>query len=221
MTSSFNYQSRHGSWCCGFFNAVMHRRICINWWYRARPLMGSGHGLRLALSIIQHLWTFDWMVFLQTFWTMPCSTKTTTRWWWSKISRCSPCASTIWCLSSARSPSVTSPTAKCWDSPNWPGSVFRNKISLLIDYQLSVWNLGCVQGSMIEGKGRGWKWLSSAGLNLLKWSFWAWTHCWNRCRIVEIYSRRLQVQERLTKQIALAVCSAVDPQGVGVVVEAT
>lgn len=40
-------------------------------------------------------------------------------------------------------------------------------------------------------------------------------------RIVEIYSRRLQVQERLTKQIAMAVCSAVQPQGVGVVVEAT
>ena len=40
-------------------------------------------------------------------------------------------------------------------------------------------------------------------------------------RIVEIYSRRLQVQERLTKQIALAVCEAVEPHGVGVVVEAT
>lgn len=40
-------------------------------------------------------------------------------------------------------------------------------------------------------------------------------------RIVEIYSRRLQVQERLTKQIALAVCDAVEPHGVGVVVEAT
>jgi len=40
-------------------------------------------------------------------------------------------------------------------------------------------------------------------------------------RIVEIYSRRLQVQERLTKQIASAVCSAVEPQGVGVIIEAT
>lgn len=43
----------------------------------------------------------------------------------------------------------------------------------------------------------------------------------NQNRIVEIYSRRLQVQERLTKQIALAVCEAVEPHGVGVVVEAT
>lgn len=40
-------------------------------------------------------------------------------------------------------------------------------------------------------------------------------------RIVEIYSRRLQVQERLTKEIASAVQSAVDPAGVGVVIEAT
>jgi len=37
-------------------------------------------------------------------------------------------------------------------------------------------------------------------------------------RIVEIYSRRLQVQERLTKEIALAVLEAVDPAGVGVVI---
>ncbi|KAG8261179.1 hypothetical protein J6590_079319 [Homalodisca vitripennis] len=39
-------------------------------------------------------------------------------------------------------------------------------------------------------------------------------------RIVEIYSRRLQVQERLTKQIAIAVTKAVQPMGVAVVVEA-
>ncbi|KAL4238886.1 GTP cyclohydrolase 1 [Mactra antiquata] len=40
-------------------------------------------------------------------------------------------------------------------------------------------------------------------------------------RIVEIYSRRLQVQERLTKQIAVAITEAIQPAGVGVVVEAT
>jgi len=40
-------------------------------------------------------------------------------------------------------------------------------------------------------------------------------------RIAEMYARRLQVQERLTTQIARAVMDAVDPQGVGVVVEAT
>ncbi|XP_055879764.1 GTP cyclohydrolase 1-like [Biomphalaria glabrata] len=39
-------------------------------------------------------------------------------------------------------------------------------------------------------------------------------------RIVEVYSRRLQVQERLTKQIALAITEAIQPAGVGVVVEA-
>lgn len=38
-------------------------------------------------------------------------------------------------------------------------------------------------------------------------------------RIVEVYSRRLQVQERLTKQIAVAVLKAVQPIGVAVVVE--
>ncbi|KAK3089661.1 hypothetical protein FSP39_005452 [Pinctada imbricata] len=40
-------------------------------------------------------------------------------------------------------------------------------------------------------------------------------------RIVEIYSRRLQVQERLTKQIAVAITDAIQPSGVGVVIEAT
>ncbi|XP_026764927.1 GTP cyclohydrolase 1 isoform X1 [Galleria mellonella] len=38
-------------------------------------------------------------------------------------------------------------------------------------------------------------------------------------RIVEIFSRRLQVQERLTKQIAIAVTQAVRPAGVAVVIE--
>ncbi|XP_069787214.1 GTP cyclohydrolase 2 [Narcine bancroftii] len=40
-------------------------------------------------------------------------------------------------------------------------------------------------------------------------------------RIVEIYSRRLQVQERLTKQIAVAITEALKPAGVAVVIEAT
>ena len=40
-------------------------------------------------------------------------------------------------------------------------------------------------------------------------------------RIVEMYSRRLQVQERLTQQIAQFLQDRLDPQGVGVVMEAT
>ncbi|MBW4522576.1 MAG: GTP cyclohydrolase I FolE [Scytolyngbya sp. HA4215-MV1] len=40
-------------------------------------------------------------------------------------------------------------------------------------------------------------------------------------RIVEMYSRRLQVQERLTRQIAEAVQTILEPQGVAVVMEAT
>ncbi len=40
-------------------------------------------------------------------------------------------------------------------------------------------------------------------------------------RIVEMYARRLQVQERLTRQIAEAVQSILDPQGVAVVMEAS
>ncbi len=39
-------------------------------------------------------------------------------------------------------------------------------------------------------------------------------------RLVEVYSRRLQVQERLTVQIAEAIADLLDPLGVGVVVEA-
>ena len=40
-------------------------------------------------------------------------------------------------------------------------------------------------------------------------------------RIVEMYARRLQVQERLTRQIAEAVQEILDPQGVAIVMEAT
>lgn len=39
-------------------------------------------------------------------------------------------------------------------------------------------------------------------------------------RIVEVFSRRLQVQERLTDQIADAIQDALEPDGVGVVIEA-
>lgn len=38
-------------------------------------------------------------------------------------------------------------------------------------------------------------------------------------RIVEIFSRRLQVQERLTKQIAVAITQAIQPSGVAVIIE--
>ena len=40
-------------------------------------------------------------------------------------------------------------------------------------------------------------------------------------RIVEMYARRLQVQERLTKQVAEFLMDRLQPEGVGVVVEAT
>lgn len=39
-------------------------------------------------------------------------------------------------------------------------------------------------------------------------------------RLVDAYSRRLQVQERMTREIAEAINSTVNPRGVGVVVEA-
>ena len=39
-------------------------------------------------------------------------------------------------------------------------------------------------------------------------------------RLVEVFARRLQVQERLTEQIASAVEEVLKPQGVGVVIEA-
>lgn len=39
-------------------------------------------------------------------------------------------------------------------------------------------------------------------------------------RLVEVFARRLQVQERLTTQIAETIQNAIEPQGVGVVIEA-
>jgi GTP cyclohydrolase I len=38
--------------------------------------------------------------------------------------------------------------------------------------------------------------------------------------IVDVYARRLQVQERLTEQIAEGLCRVLNPSGVGVVIEA-
>lgn len=40
-------------------------------------------------------------------------------------------------------------------------------------------------------------------------------------RIAEMFARRLQVQERLTKQVALAISEVLKPQGVAVVVESS
>jgi GTP cyclohydrolase I len=40
-------------------------------------------------------------------------------------------------------------------------------------------------------------------------------------RIVDMFSRRLQVQERLTKQVSRALFELLQPQGVGVVVESS
>jgi GTP cyclohydrolase I len=39
-------------------------------------------------------------------------------------------------------------------------------------------------------------------------------------RVVDVFAQRLQVQERLTEQIAEALCEVLDPLGVGVVIEA-
>jgi GTP cyclohydrolase I len=39
-------------------------------------------------------------------------------------------------------------------------------------------------------------------------------------RLIEVFSRRLQVQERVTRQIADAIQEAIEPRGVGVVIEA-
>ena len=40
-------------------------------------------------------------------------------------------------------------------------------------------------------------------------------------RLLDVFSRRLQIQERLTNQIAEVISEALDPLGVGVVIEAT
>lgn len=40
-------------------------------------------------------------------------------------------------------------------------------------------------------------------------------------RIVDVFARRLQVQERMTQQVAEAIEDAIHPQGVGVVIEAS
>lgn len=40
-------------------------------------------------------------------------------------------------------------------------------------------------------------------------------------RIANMFGRRLQVQERLTKQVALAIMEVLQPRGVGVVMESS
>jgi GTP cyclohydrolase IA len=40
-------------------------------------------------------------------------------------------------------------------------------------------------------------------------------------RVVEVFARRLQVQERLTEQIARSLMEVLEPQGVAVVIEAS
>jgi GTP cyclohydrolase I len=40
-------------------------------------------------------------------------------------------------------------------------------------------------------------------------------------RLAEMFSRRLQVQERMTKQVALAIAEVLKPQGVAVVMESS
>lgn len=40
-------------------------------------------------------------------------------------------------------------------------------------------------------------------------------------RLAEMFCRRLQVQKCLTKQIALAICRALKPRGIGVVIESS
>ena len=39
-------------------------------------------------------------------------------------------------------------------------------------------------------------------------------------RLVEMYARRLQIQERMTTEIAWTIQKAIEPAGVGVIVEA-
>jgi GTP cyclohydrolase I len=39
-------------------------------------------------------------------------------------------------------------------------------------------------------------------------------------RLVNMFARRLQIQERMTRQIADAICEKVSPEGVGVIIEA-
>lgn len=40
-------------------------------------------------------------------------------------------------------------------------------------------------------------------------------------RIAEVFSRRLQIQERLTREVAQAIMETLDPQGVAVVMESS
>ncbi|KAI5630748.1 GTP cyclohydrolase I domain-containing protein [Phthorimaea operculella] len=90
------------------------------------------------------------------------------------------------------SPSGTCRRARSWGLTSWPGKELEIAPQLVPFYgKVSIRYLP--QGKIL-------------GLSKL-------------ARIVEIFSRRLQVQERLTKQIALAVTQAVQPAGVAVVIE--
>jgi hypothetical protein len=120
--------------------------------------------------------------------------RTMTRWFWFATSTFPACANIIWSLSRARFVPMLFPrhTARYFPSLPIP-TIWPLTASHPFCSQIAI---AYIPNKLVLGISK-------------------------LARIAETFSRRLQVQERLTKQIALCVQEAIKPRGVAVVMEAT
>ena len=121
--------------------------------------------------------------------------RTMTRWFWFAKSTFPVCANIIWFLSRARFVTMLFPLHRALFCPPLPIPTMWPLTASHI-HLCSQIAIAYIPNKLVLGISK-------------------------LARIAETFSRRLQVQERLTKQIALCVQEAIKPRGVAVVMEAT